>query len=223
MLTGDLLDAAPALLRDTPPESRMVCASVVPAISGQLARNLAGLGFALENLTAQEGLGISFGGVNYAELGADLFANAVAVEALWARDSLNVDLGTGSTFCVVKGGTYLGTAIVPGMELSLRALTDRAALLDTVELKKPQQVINTTTVACLQSGIYYGYTELVRGMVSRIQREQGKLFVVMTGGIGSFLYDELMDVVDVFEPHLSLLGVRIAAERVGQFPLADLA
>jgi type III pantothenate kinase len=219
--TGELLVHVPELVSRLPSDARVVCTSVVPTVSAGFAVELSSKGFAVENLVAQEGLGISFAGVNYAELGADLFVNALAVHELWGRDSLNVDLGTGSTFCVVKSGVYQGTVIVPGMELSFRALTDRAALLSTVELQKPDRIINITTTACLQAGIYYGYTELVRGMISRIQREQGKLFVVLTGGIGSFLQDELMDVVDVFEPDLSLIGIRLAAEKVGQFPLVS--
>ncbi|HSL93317.1 MAG TPA: type III pantothenate kinase [Bacillota bacterium] len=217
--TAELISYVTALIARLSPDARIVCASVVPAMTADFAVEVAGKGFVVEALVAQEGLGISFAGVNYAELGADLFANALAVHELWGRDSLNVDLGTGSTFCVVKSGVYQGTVIVPGMELSFRALTDRAALLSEVELAKPRRIINITTTACLQAGIYYGYTELVRGMISRIQREQGKLFVVLTGGIGSFLQDELMDVVDVFEPDLSLLGIQLAAKKVGRFPL----
>lgn len=216
--TAELPAHVPGLLSRLSSGARVVCASVVPAMSAVFSGELSAAGYAAEALTAQEGLGISFAGVNYTELGADLFANALAVHSIWGRDSLNVDLGTGSTFCVVKSGVYRGTVIVPGMELSFRALTDRAALLSTVELAKPERIINTTTTACLQAGIYYGYTELVRGMISRIQREHGKLFVVLTGGIGSFLKDELMDVVDVFEPDLSLLGIQLAAARMAQFP-----
>ncbi len=219
LATAELPAHIPALLSRLAADARVVCASVVPAMSTDFAAKLSHAGLAVENLAAQEGMGISFAGVNYSELGADLFANALAVHETWGRDSLNVDLGTGSTFCVVKSGVYQGTVIVPGMELSFRALTDRAALLRTVELGKPARIINTTTTACLQAGIYYGYTELVRGMISRIQREQGKLFVVLTGGIGSFLKDELMDVVDVFEPDLSLLGISLAADKVARFPL----
>ncbi len=216
--TVELLDNVPELLARLSPGARVVCASVVPAVTSEFAAALTHSGFAVEALKAQEGLGISFAGVDYRELGADLFANALAVHEMWGRDSLNVDLGTGSTFCVVKSGVYRGTVIVPGMELSFRALTDRAALLSTVELTKPDRIINVTTTECLQAGIYYGYTELVRGMIARIQREHGKLFVVLTGGIGSFLRDELLDVVDVFEPELSLLGIKIAASKMERFP-----
>ena len=170
---------------------RVLCSSVVPEATLALAEAIGLHGFSLELVTARNDLGLNFSGLNYAELGADLFTNALASHYFWNRSVLNVDLGTGSTFCVIRDGIYIGTSIVPGMELSLRALTSGAALIRPIELAKPPRVINTTTVECVQSGIYYGYLELVRGMINRVQREQGKLFVVLTGGIGSFLCAEI--------------------------------
>jgi len=203
-----------------PVGARVLCSSVVPEATTALAEAIRPHGFALEVVTPRSDLGLSFSGLNYAELGADLFTNALASLYFWNRSVLNVDLGTGSTFCVIRDGVYLGTSIVPGMELSLRALTSGAALIKPIELAKPIKVINTTTVECVQSGIYYGYLELVRGMINRVQREQGKLFVVLTGGIGSFLREELHDVVDVYEPNLTLYGLWVAAQKIEQFPLA---
>lgn len=197
---------------------RVLCSSVVPEATLALAEAIRPHGFSLELVAPRNDLGLSFGGLNYAELGADLFTNALASHYFWNRSVLNVDLGTGSTFCVIRDGVYLGTSIVPGMELSLRALTSGAALIRPIELAKPSRVINTTTVECVQSGIYYGYLELVRGMINRVQREQGKLFVVLTGGIGSFLREELHDVVDVYEPNLTLYGLWAAAQKILQFP-----
>jgi len=202
-----------------PEVKRVLCASVVPAATLALSEALCLRGLQMELVKPQQELGISFGGLNYTELGGDLFVNALASVHFWGRSILNVDLGTGSTFCVVRDSVYLGTTIVPGMELSLRALTSGAALIKPIQLAKPPRVINTSTEECVQSGIYYGYLELVRGMIHRVQREQGKLFVVLTGGIGSFLRDELHDVVDVYEPNLTLYGLWVAAQRAAQFPL----
>lgn len=198
---------------------RVLCSSVVPEATLAFAHAIRPYGFDLEIVAAREDLGLNFSGLNYSELGADLFTNALASQYFWNRSVLNVDLGTGSTFCVIRDGVYLGTSIVPGMELSLRALTSSAALIHPIELAKPSRVINTTTVECVQSGIYYGYLELVRGMINRVQREQGKLFVVLTGGIGSFLREELHDVVDIYEPNLTLYGLWVAAQKIPQFPL----
>ncbi|MBT9154970.1 MAG: Type III pantothenate kinase [Firmicutes bacterium] len=196
-----------SLVNQVTPGIRVVCASVVPLATEALARALLPFGIEMELVVPRADLGLTFGGVDYRELGADLFANALASLWLWNTDALLVDLGTGSTFCVVKGGVYCGTAIVPGMEISFRALTSGAALLREVPLVKPPRIINTTTVECLQSGIYYGYSELVRGMIRRVQLEQGNLLVVLTGGIGALLHDGLTDVIDCYEPNLTFTGI----------------
>jgi type III pantothenate kinase len=206
------------LVSQVSPDTRVVCASVVPMATAALAQALLTRGAKLELVVPRDDLGLAFGGVDHRELGADLFANALAALWLWNRDALLVDLGTGSTFCVVKDGVYRGTAIVPGMEISFRALTSGAALLREVPLTKAARVINTTTVECLQAGIYYGYLELVRGMIRRVQQEHGKLFVVLTGGIGSFLCDGLMDVIDRYEPNLTLIGIWRVARAAVELP-----
>jgi len=200
------------------PGTRVVCASVVPMATQALAQALRPHDIELELVVPRADLGLTFGGVDYRELGADLFANALASQWLWNKDALLVDLGTGSTFCVVKDGVYRGTAIVPGMEISFRALTSGAALLREVPLAKSPRVINITTVECLQSGIYYGYLELVRGMIKRVQSEQGQLFVVLTGGIGAFLCDGLGDCIDCYEPNLSLIGIWRVASVASDLP-----
>ncbi|KAF0193911.1 MAG: type III pantothenate kinase [Bacillota bacterium] len=212
-------DGYRAFASSLPVDARVLCSSVVPEATLAFARAIRLYGFCLEVVTARDDLGLKFNGLNYAELGADLFTNALASHFFWSRSVLNVDLGTGSTFCVIREGVYLGTSIVPGMELSLRALTSSAALIRPIELAKPSRVINTTTVECVQSGIYYGYLELVRGMIYRVQKEQGRLFVVLTGGIGSFLREELHDVIDIYEPNLTLYGLWVASQKIPQFPL----
>ncbi|MDP3058748.1 MAG: type III pantothenate kinase [bacterium] len=193
---------------------RVVCASVVPKATEALAKACTSAGLNLEIITPQEGLGVAFNGLDYTALGADLFVNAVASAHLWNRDTLTVDLGTASKFCVMKSGVYLGTALVPGMELSFNALIQGAALLQETPLARPDKVINGNTTQCLQAGIYYGYLELVRGMISRIKKERGELFVILTGGIGSFLVDDLRDVIEAFDPTLTLLGINIAAQKI---------
>jgi len=212
-------DEYSGLAKQLTPLARVVCASVVPQATEALRKAL--FPRTMEVLTVRDDLGLTFATVNYAELGPDLYVNALASQWLWGQDCLNVDLGTGSTFCVIKRGVYCGTAIVPGMELSFAALTRRAALLSEVPLKKPSRVINVTTVECLQAGIYYGYLELVRGMIRRVQEEQGTLRVVLTGGIGAFLQEDLLDVVDAYEPYLSLTGIWVAATHALASTLRD--
>lgn len=196
---------------------RILCASVVPRATLEIARQLKAWGIPLEVLQPREDLGLCFAGVDYRELGTDLFANALAVLPL-NREVLNVDLGTASTFCVIKGGIYHGTSIVPGLQICHQALSDHAALLEPVPLAKLTKVIQVTTTECVQSGIYFGYLALVRGLIARILEEQGSLYVMLTGGIGAYLRDGLHDVIDDYQPQLTLHGIYRASMTQASFP-----
>lgn len=194
--------------------TRILLASVVPGAATALAAAATELwGLTPELVRPREDLGIRFTAVDYQhDLGADLFVNAVVSGHDYGGNILNVDLGTASTFCVIKEGLYLGTSIIPGMELSIRAMIQGTALLKDFTLQKLDKVIQDNTPACLQSGIYFGYFELVRGMIARIQGEEGPLQVVLTGGIGTFLHDELAPYVDHFRPELTLEGLQLIAQ-----------
>ena len=70
-------------------------------------------------------------------------------------------------------GAYVGGVIAPGVNLSLKALHDAAAALPFIDVTKPERVVGTNTVACMQSGIYWGYIGLVEGLCARIRAERG--------------------------------------------------
>ncbi len=192
---------------------RILLASVVPSAATALATATKEVWeMEPELVRPREDLGIRFTTVDYKhDLGADLFVNAVISHHDYGGNILNVDLGTASTFCVIKDGLYLGTSIVPGMELSIKAMIQGTALLQDFALQKMDKVIQDNTTACLQSGIYFSYFEMVRGMIRRIQEEEGPLKVVLTGGIGNFLHDELAPYVDYFRPELTLEGLQLIA------------
>ena len=158
-----------------------------------------------------ENTGVYFesSGVNPKELGADLFVNAIANHHLFKRRVLSVDLGTASKFCVIeKDGLYKGTTIVPGMKIALDALLKRAPLLPKIPFEPTEKIINNTTVPCLQSGIFYGYCSLVDGLIKKIKKEQGNLYVILTGGIGAVLH-QFLEEIDEYNPNLTLQGAHI--------------
>lgn len=189
--------------------------SVVPKVAGKLQEYLVSSGIDRERIKEvsplMENTGVYFkgAGVDPNELGADLFANAVANHHLFRKRVLSVDLGTASKFCVIEeDGLYKGTTIVPGMKLALDALLDQIPLLPRISFEPTGKIINTDTVSCLQSGIFYGYCSLVDELIRKIKKEQGELFVVLTGGIGSVLHEFLQE-VDEFIPSLTLQGAEI--------------
>ena len=119
-----------------------------------------------------------------------------------------VDFGTATTFDVVDDdGAYVGGVIAPGVNLSLKALHDAAAALPFIDVTKPERVVGTNTVACMQSGIYWGYIGLVEGICARIRAERGRpMTVVGTGGL-STLFAQGTDVLQKIDTDLTIHGL----------------
>lgn len=147
---------------------------------------------------------------NPREVGADRVANAVAGLSLYGRPLIIIDLGTATTFDVVsEEGDYLGGAIAPGINTASEALFSRTAALPRIELARPRQVIGKNTISAMQSGIIFGYIALIEGMIRRIEQELGhKVKVVATGG-QVYPFAEAISAIDVVNPNLTLIGLRI--------------
>ncbi len=147
---------------------------------------------------------------NPKEVGADRIVNAVATHSLYKGPVIIVDMGTATTFDTVsREGDYMGGAIAPGIMMAAEALFTRPAQLYRVPLAAPAKAIGTNTVTAMQSGIIYGYTSLVEGMVARIQRElPEKAKVVATGGYASMIIKETGCIEEVNQD-LSLIGLRV--------------
>lgn len=149
-----------------------------------------------------------------AEVGADRVVNAVATFHKYGAPAIVVDLGTATTFDMLgEGGDYLGGVIAPGLAISAEALFERAAKLPKVEIAKPARVIGRSTVASMQSGLYWGYAGLIEGVLKRMKREFGEVKkVVATGGLASVVAPEVK-AIDVVDEDLTLEGIRLLFEK----------
>jgi type III pantothenate kinase len=171
--------------------------------------------FNIEPLVVGVGVktGVSIRMDNPREVGADRIADAAAAHYLYGGPVIVIDLGTATTFGIIsKEGDYIGGIIATGIATAAEALFTRTAQLPRVELTHPKHVIGTNTVTAIQSGIIYGYASLVEGMLARIQKELGvKAKVVATGGYAGLIAKETK-VIDVVNPDLTLIGLRLICE-----------
>jgi len=126
---------------------------------------------------------------NPAQVGSDRIVIAVAALAEYKPPLILMDLGTATTLEVVgEDNSYLGGCIIPGVRISLDALTSRTAQLPGIRLERPKRVIGKNTVDCMRSGIMYGTAAMIDGMLDRIEEELGtSATVVATGGIAQFI------------------------------------
>lgn len=141
-------------------------------------------------------------------VGPDRLVNALAGFDRHGGDLVVVDFGTATTFDVVDSdGAYVGGVIAPGVNLSLEALHMAAAALPHVDIAKPARVIGTNTVACMQSGVYWGYIGLIEGIVREIRRERGRpTKVIATGGLAS-LFAQGTEIFHSVEDDLTMHGL----------------
>jgi type III pantothenate kinase len=141
-------------------------------------------------------------------VGPDRLVNTVAGFDRHGGNLIVVDFGTATTFDVVDtDGAYIGGVIAPGVNLSLEALHTAAAALPHVDVTRPQAAIGTNTVACMQSGVYWGYIGLVEGIVRQIRLErESPMKVIATGGLAA-LFDQGFDVFHKVEDDLTMHGL----------------
>lgn len=191
-------------------EGAIIC-SVVPPMT-EIFR------IAVERITGCRALVVGAGiktGLNImiedpASLGSDLVAASVAAMQEYPLPVIVLDMGTATTITVVdEGNKFLGGAIVPGVALSMNALSSGTSLLHKVPIEAPRKCISSTTTECMQSGAIYGNAALVDGMIDRMQAELGKkCSVVATGGIASKIVRHCRHEI-VYDENLLLRGLGI--------------
>jgi len=142
--------------------------------------------------------------------GPDRLANAAGAFDRHGGNCVVVDFGTATNFDVVaEDGAYVGGVISPGVNLSLEALHAGAAALPHVDISQPAKVIGTNTVECIQSGVFWGYSGLIEGIVRRIKAEYGReMKVIGTGGLAPLFAQGDIE-FDVIEDDLTIHGLTV--------------
>ncbi len=167
-----------------------IIASVVPQVLNSFQT-------AIKKLTGKTALVVGPGlktGLNIllenpGQTGADLVVGSVAALREYEPPLTVIDMGTATTVSVLdKNGAYIGGAIIPGVKISMDALTDRTALLPGLQLDQPKRAIGRNTVDAMRSGIMMGTACMLDGIIERMEEELGyKTKVIATGGIAKFI------------------------------------
>jgi len=147
---------------------------------------------------------------NPREVGADRMVNAIAAYDRVRDACVVVDFGTAITYdCVSAEGEYLGGIISPGVEISMEALTARAAKLPKIDLEPPRSVIAKSTVEAIRAGVIYGFAAQVDGIVARLRGELGaETRVIATGGLAAAIVP-FCESIEELDDLLTLTGLRL--------------
>ena len=195
---------------------QVVVSSVVPNIMHSFCNAIRRY-IGIEPLVIGPGIktGVKIKTENPKEVGADLIVDVAAACEIYGYPCVVVDFGTATKYEVInEKGEFMAAGVSPGIGISADALCSKAAQLPMIEIKKPKSILNSNTVACMQSGLVYGYIGQVGYIVDQIKKEMGlpNMKVIATGGFSNIFTDEL-PCIDVYDATLTLKGLQIIAKR----------
>ena len=187
---------------------RAIYSSVVPDVDKKVLSRLKEYLHCPIQRVKESHIDITFGKIDVNEVGDDLIADLVGIKHKYSYPSIVVDLGTASKVLLLdKNGVFDSCLIIPGLSMSIASLSNEAALLPDIELKVPSSALAHNTVEAMNAGVILGHAEMIKGLLSRIEKELGySCKRILTGGSAIYLKDLLKDEV-IYDPNLVLDGL----------------
>lgn len=188
-----------------------IISSVVPPLTATLKRAVQ-LITGIESIVVGAGLktGLNILIDNPAQLGSDLVVGGVAALDSYAPPMIILDMGTATTISVIdKKANYIGGAIVPGVGISLDALSSGTSQLPKIPIDAPKKAIATNTIDCMKSGAVFGTAAMVDGMIDRYEKELGyEVNVIATGGLAKTIIPNCSHKI-IYDEDLLLRGLAV--------------
>ena len=187
-----------------------IISSVVPRLTGILSAKINKQYGIRPVIVNWKNIGLKIALKNKNQVGVDRLVNAIAVKRMYGAPAVIIDFGTATTFCATdRNGRYLGGAITSGLAISRDVLHERTAKLPLIEIKKPKKVIGQDTIEAMRSGLFYGYVDMVEGMIKRFKANLGRnAKVIATGGLSGIIASGTRK-IDVVDQDLTLKGLNI--------------
>ncbi|MFT4718475.1 MAG: type III pantothenate kinase [Rickettsiales bacterium] len=203
--------------------SGIIIASVVPNIDNKILKACSKINkktTLLKNKELEKIIKIDL--KNKEEVGVDRLVNAIYANDKYGPNLIIIDFGTATNFDIVGNNLeYLGGIIAPGINLSLKALSDFAAKLPSITPSKQKNVIGKTTKEAMNSGIYFGYISLINGLNKRIMDEHGEeMKIIATGGLAEIFADEISGLKKI-EKNLTLEGLNLVYQNLDNSKLIN--
>lgn len=193
----------------------VIVASVVPDIMHSLGSAIIKYFGIKPMVPTNLDMGLKINTIYPKDIGPDRIVDAVAAYEKYGGPIIVIDYGTATTYDVVsEDGVFEGGLISPGIRTSARALWGGAAMLPAIEIRKPDSIIAKETVSSMQGGLVFGYIGQTEYIVKKLKEESGyeNAKVVATGGLGNIIFRET-DVIDIYDPNLTLEGLRMIYEK----------
>lgn len=187
----------------------IIC-SVVPNVMHSLRGGLVKY-FHITPIIVEAGIktGIRIVTPNPQQIGADRIVDAVGAYEIYGGPVLVIDFGTATTYDFVdENGAFLGGITAPGIRISAKALSEDAAKLPEIEIKKPESILGKDTITSMQAGIVYGQIGQTEYIINKVKEEVGleNVKTVVTGGLGRIIANETT-CIDIYDPNLTLKGI----------------
>ncbi|MGB4660730.1 MAG: type III pantothenate kinase [Mobilitalea sp.] len=162
--------------------------------------------------------GIKIATANPKEIGADRIVDAVAAYDIYGGPVLVIDFGTAITYDLITAdGSFIAGVTSPGLRISANALWTQTAKLPEIEIAMPDSILAKDTITSMQAGLVFGCIGQTEYIVNRMLKESGieDCKVIATGGLGKIIA-EATDVIEIYDPNLTLKGLKIISDKNGK-------